>query len=164
MQLSCGNPSRKRHLSSKESRFAVNNRLLITSKHWFRNRTTRRVLHSLIFFTVAFCSKWNHVSRSRVAVNGIGESRSTIFSTIKFMGSLVQWGNYVELVDFIILSIHVCWLAFLISMEAFFFLCDGRIENIRAHDTRVFFSSWVNSRAQYQTQWWMVFNTAFPVW
>ena len=30
-----------------------------------------RVLESIIFFTVAFCSKWNHVSRSRFTVNGI---------------------------------------------------------------------------------------------
>ena len=30
-----------------------------------------RVLHSIIFVTVAFCSKWNRVSRSRSAVNRI---------------------------------------------------------------------------------------------
>ena len=90
-------------------------------------------------------------------------SLGKLFSIIKFMGSLVQRGNYVELVDFIVLSMHVRWLAFLISMEEVCFLCDAIIENIRAHDTRVFFSSSVNSRAQYQTQWWRVFNTVFPV-
>ena len=30
-----------------------------------------RVLQSIIFSTAAFCSKWNRVSRSRFAVNGI---------------------------------------------------------------------------------------------
>ena len=30
-----------------------------------------RVLQSIIFSTAAFCSKWNRVSRSRLAVNGI---------------------------------------------------------------------------------------------
>jgi hypothetical protein len=54
-----------------ESLFAVNNnRLLITrNKNRFRNRVTRRVLPSIMFFTVAFCSKWNRVSHSRFAGN-----------------------------------------------------------------------------------------------
>jgi hypothetical protein len=47
-------------LSRFESRFAVNNRLLITWKQAsFRNHVTRRVLQSIIF------------SLSRFAVNGI---------------------------------------------------------------------------------------------
>ena len=40
-------------------------------KHRFRNRVTRRVLQSILFFTVGFCSKWNRVSLSRFTVNGI---------------------------------------------------------------------------------------------
>jgi hypothetical protein len=59
-------------LSRFESRFAVNNRLLMTWKETsFRNHVTRRVLQSNNIFTVVFCSKCNHVSRSRFAVNGI---------------------------------------------------------------------------------------------
>jgi hypothetical protein len=58
--------------SITKSRFAVNNRLLITwRKNRFRNRVTRRDFQSIIFFTVAFCSERNNVSRSRFAVNGI---------------------------------------------------------------------------------------------
>ena len=48
LSYTCGNPSRKRHMSNKESRFAVNN-----------------------IFTVAFCSKCTDVSCSRVVINGI---------------------------------------------------------------------------------------------
>jgi len=51
LSYTCGNPS-EGHMPSngegKESRFSVNNRLLITSKHRFRNRVTRRVLQSII--------------------------------------------------------------------------------------------------------------------
>jgi hypothetical protein len=56
-----------------ESRFAVNNRLLITWKQTsFRNHVTCRVLQSMIFSLSRFAlSKWNHVSRSRVVVNGV---------------------------------------------------------------------------------------------
>ena len=46
--------------------FEVNHRLLTTwNKNLFRNHVTRRVLQSITFFTVVFCSKWNHVSCSR---------------------------------------------------------------------------------------------------
>jgi len=51
-----------------ESRFVVNNRLfkLITwSKNRFRNHVSRHFLQSIIFVTVVFYSKWNHVSSSR---------------------------------------------------------------------------------------------------
>ncbi len=72
LSYTCGNPSRKRHMSSKESRFTVNNRLFITwIKHRFGNRVTRRVLSSVIFFTVTCYSKWNHVLCSPFAVTGI---------------------------------------------------------------------------------------------
>jgi hypothetical protein len=47
------NPSRKRRIPNKESRFVV----------------PRFAVNNI--FTVAFCSTWNHFSRSRVVVNGI---------------------------------------------------------------------------------------------
>ena len=57
----------------KESRFPVNNRLLITwIMYRFRNHVTYHVFQSIILFNVVFfIIKWNHVSCSRFAGNGI---------------------------------------------------------------------------------------------
>ena len=79
LSYTCGNPSRKWHMWNKESHFTVHNRLSKTIDNMkevsFRNHVTCRVFQSIIFslscFAVNVITCHVHVSRSRVAVNGI---------------------------------------------------------------------------------------------
>jgi hypothetical protein len=74
----------------RESRFAVNNRLLITWKEsLFRNNVTRRIFTVNNIFTVACCSKWNRANDRTLPV-----SRANGRTLPGTTGNNEEWGGW----------------------------------------------------------------------